>query len=160
MRKTHRDTASDLQVIAQQKHWLVSLQGSNAIRLTKEFGKQVISCLLLRTNEGKYDLQPITYGFKSRISYFDYSTEENRFARNQVFFISLFRLLKDANMWDMINNRETFLQVNESNTHIADKAMEIRARLRRLVLDARLVKTRQHKTSTPIEKLPRFRRQA
>jgi len=152
MKKSHRDAASELQDQGHLRHWHVSLAGSNGIRLAKQFGKQVVSCVLLRDENGLYDIQPFTYTFHSRISFFDYQTPENRYARNQLFFRSLFRLLRDANMWDIIANKDTFLQVNEENAHIHDRAKEIKAKLKALILDAQLVKARKSK-AIPLNKL-------
>lgn len=160
MYRNHRDLASDLQILGQQKHWLVSLEGASAIRLSKEFHGQVISCLLLKGDNKTYDLQPITYSFKCKTSFFDYSTPENRFARNQIFFLSLFRFLRDANALDLIANRNQFLVVNDSNTSIGDRQKEMKARLKALLLDAQLVRTRSHETTKPIEKTVRFRKSA
>jgi hypothetical protein len=148
MKMSHRDAASSLQEKGHLKHWLIALEGSNAIRLTKQFGSTTVSTILLRNAEGMYDLQPFTYTFRSRISFFDYATPENRYARNQIFFYSLFRLLRDVNMWDIISNRDTFLQVNENNAHLKNRGKEIGARLKALTLDAQLVKTRTHQTLT------------
>lgn len=146
MKKSHQDAASELQQTGAMRHWHITLEGSNGIKLTKQFGTTTVSCLLLAGTDGMYDLQPFVYEFHSKISFFDYSTPENRYARNQLYFYSLFRLLRDANMWDIISNRNTFLQVNESNSRIKDRAKEIGAKLKALVLDAQLIKSRQHKT--------------
>jgi len=153
MKKSHRDAAADLQEKGHLRHWLIALEGSNAIRLTKQFGNTTVTILLIRTDEGMYDLQPFTYTFRSRISFFDYSTPESRYARNQIFFYSLFRLLRDTNMWDIISNRDTFLCVNENNAHLKSRGKEIGAKLKALILDAQLVKTRQHHTITSLRRI-------
>lgn len=146
MYKSHRDTVHDLQQVAAGKHWIVKLEGTNGVRLIKEFNNTTVECMLIRNDNRMYDIQPFTYLFRSKISYFDYSTPENRYARNQLFFQSLFRLLHDANMWDIISNKDTFIQVNSQNNHISGKRVEIKHRLMSLLLDATLVKTRKHAT--------------
>lgn len=55
-------------------------------------------------------------------------------------------------MWDIIANKDTFLQVNEENAHIHDRAKEIKAKLKALILDAQLVKARKSK-AIPLNKL-------
>jgi hypothetical protein len=144
MKKSHRDAASELQHVGAMRHWHITLEG-NAISLAKQFGNTVVSCILLREDD-EYNLQPFTYTFHSKISFFDYQTPENRYARNQMYFASLFRLLRDANMWDIIGNRNTFLQVNEDSYRTKGKTKEVSARLKALLLDAQLVKLRKHST--------------
>lgn len=151
MKAPHKSIAATLQNIGIRKGWHVSYKGSNSVKLQKEFGNNVVSCFLIRNDEGLYDIQPFTYSYRSKISYFDYSTPENRYARNYLFFISLFRLLHDCGMIDIINNRDTFLQVNSENSRIKDKKSEITAKLKAIICDTKLVKTRKRKVISKIK---------
>lgn len=134
MRKSHRDAASELQEVAARYRWHVTLEG-NAIRLTKEVfqnKRQIIfSVLLIRTGEG-YDIQPFTYEFKSKISFFDYATPENRQMRNKVAFEQFFGLMRRANMWDIISNRDTFLRINDNCKRVRRHRDEVQASLRKM----------------------------
>jgi hypothetical protein len=144
--KEHRDAASDLQKTGQFKHWRVQVSGNDAIELSKVFGDRRIFCYLIRRDDGTYDLQPTDYEYKPKISFFNFRRPERRITRNQMFIASVFKLIRDANMWDVIANRHTYLEVNDNNDHIGDRKTEIAHRLKALILDAKLVKTKEHKT--------------
>jgi hypothetical protein len=147
MRKGHRDAASELQEAGNLKHWRVSLAG-DAIEISKIFGVRRVYAYLLRRGDGTYDLQPTDYEFKPKLSFFNFQKPERRITRNQVFIEAVFRLLRDANMWDIFANKDTYIHVNKDNLHIGDRMGEINNRLKAMLLGAKLVKTRQHKTVT------------
>ena len=115
MSSTHKAFIASFQ---RDGHWLVSGTTPTQIQLSRIFGKKhgtAVSVLLERTPSGRYVLTPVTYSFKSTISHFDYFMEEERWIRNKNVFKSLVKVLKRVKMWDGIDNKDTFIQVNGEN---------------------------------------------
>lgn len=104
--------------------WIV--QGSaHAIEMTRQFGKKsekVVTVVLEKESDGMYILAPINYAFRSTTSHFDYCGEEQRWARNKNYIKSLVSTLKQVEAWDMIRNKDTFIQINTNNPK-ANKAI-------------------------------------
>lgn len=99
-------------------HWLVSGVTSTQIQLSKSFGRKqtkAVSVLLERNSSGRYSLTPVTYAFKASVSHFDYFMEEERWIRNKNVFRSLVKTLQRVKMWDGIDNKDSFIQVNPGN---------------------------------------------
>jgi len=95
--------------------WLVSGQNGSQIRLTRAFNGTAVTVLLERTLSGYYTIEPVTYAFKSTISHFDYTTDEDRRIRNKNVIKSLIRTLIKVKIWDGIENKESFIQINNKN---------------------------------------------
>lgn len=112
---THRAFVAALQ---RDNKWLVSGQSTTQIQLSKVFGGKsasAVTVLLVKTPSGMYVLEPLTYTFKSRVSHFDYFTEEERRIRNKNVFKSLIKTLKRIKLWDGIENKDTFIRINDQN---------------------------------------------
>jgi len=94
--------------------WLVEASSSQ-VRLTKKYGRKypkVVSFMLERQSTGYYNLQPITYEFQSKVSHFDYTDNEKRWARDKKYFKGIFDLLKATNTLGYIQNANSFIKVN------------------------------------------------
>jgi hypothetical protein len=88
------------------------------ITLTKKFGKKVpkvISVDIEKERDNMYVIAPIDYAFRSTVSHFDYAGEEHRWARNKTFLKCLIHSLKQAKIWELIKNKDTFILVNTNN---------------------------------------------
>jgi len=110
---THKAFIAALQ---RDNKWLVVGQSPTQIQLSKIFGgKQAVSVLLEKTISGMYIMMPLTYAFKSTVSHFDYSSEEERRIRNKNVFKSLIKTLKRVKLWDGIENKNTFIHINDQN---------------------------------------------
>lgn len=145
MHKSHKDTASELQNVGIAYHWKVFLE-PNSIRLAKQIRDNVFSVTLLRNPGGMYDIQPFVYEFKSRISFFDYQTPENRYMRNKIAFMQFFNLMRRANMWDIISNRDTFIRVNDNCKYVAKHLGDVKSELKRITSEFDIVKKKEHRT--------------
>jgi hypothetical protein len=102
--------------------------------LTKKFGKKlskVVSVDIEKERDNMYVIAPIDYAFRSTISHFDYTGEEHRWARNKGFLKCLINSLKQAKIWDLIKNKDTFISVNTNNPK-SNKA-KIREQLRSIL---------------------------
>lgn len=151
MNSSHKSIAGDLQIKAQSRGWLATIAANN-ITLSKcitqkirGYSKEkVIQVTLERTNTGNYNILQFNSDFHSHSSYFDYSAPETRWIRNKVFFTQLFNLLKDCDIWDLISNKETYIQVNPHHYKLQGKSKEskfianaIEAQLKKLQLEAK-----------------------
>jgi hypothetical protein len=110
----HKSFIANLQ---RQGRWLVTGSPSTIV-LTKKFGKKspkVISVTIEKERDNMYVIAPIDYAFRSTVSHFDYVGEEHRWARNKTFLKSLIHSLKQAKIWELIKNNDSFISVNAHN---------------------------------------------
>jgi hypothetical protein len=97
--------------------WLVEMS-STQLKLSRKFGvknSKVVSFMLQRQTNGLYFLEPITYEFRSKISHFDYYTEENRWARDKKFFKCIFDTFRRTDTLRFVENAGSFIRINTFN---------------------------------------------
>jgi hypothetical protein len=121
---THRAFIAALQ---RDNKWLVTGQSATQIQLSKAFGSKkttAVSVLLEKTPSGMYTLEPLDHAFKSTASHFDYPQEERRWIRNKGMIKSLVKTLKRVKLWDGIEDKENFIQINDHNKKSNKKRLQ------------------------------------
>lgn len=123
MKFTHVETVKALRQLQNKFGWLVD--GSpNSIRLTKTVGGKPVTAVLIRrkdTKPPKYTLRPVQYPFRSYVSHFSYSEPENRSSRNKLAIFSVIKLLKEADVWEQVENAESYVVPNETFLAVNDR---------------------------------------
>jgi len=69
-----------------------------------------------------FEIQPSSYQYYSKISYYDFKKPERRWARDKNDLFSFIRDLKKCDLWPYISNKD-FLIVNSLNTKKSSKEL-------------------------------------
>lgn len=113
-----------IQMLRKEKKWAAIPRGKNDIQMSRILARRAVTVILESTGNGSFLLKPITYRFKSASSHFDYCNPEERFSRNKNILKSLFRALKESTIAAHIENLNSFLVVNKSNTRSDKKKID------------------------------------
>lgn len=73
---------------------------------------------LTRVAEGRYHLHPPRGEYRCRTSHFEFYEPELRMSRNKIRIMSLVRRLKRSAVWDLVENREGFVMLNDGNKSV------------------------------------------
>jgi hypothetical protein len=111
--------AEALSAIQTGGEFLVQKAGTRKYQLARSISGKVVSIILEETPIG-FVINPPSYTFRSKISFFDYCEDEQRWSRNKVIIEQTVRILKKTKLWVMIQNKD-FFKVNEHNKKTASK---------------------------------------
>lgn len=106
--------------------WNVERRGIDII-LRKAFGikkQQIIGLTLKNTTSNsktRYRIEPLHYTFKSSTSHYNYFEPEDRWTRNKMFIKAAIKFLQNSEVWEYIENKKSFIQVNDNNTRLEEK---------------------------------------
>ncbi len=115
-----------------EKSWLIINDGSDGVKVVKEFGiqkRKVIEFSLVCVSEGIYIKHP-HYEFRSTVSHYCSTQKDIRLSLNKTFLSSIIKTLRKIGLWEAIVNKD-FLQVNRDNSK-SNKGV-VKRELRRLL---------------------------
>ena len=129
-----KDRLEAIQKTQRSGYFLVEELNTGGYRLSRSIGGKPIAFILeqpLGHAMGGFWIKPPAYIFKSKISFFDFCEDENRWTRNKQIITALLKLLRCSGIWRYIENK-TFFEVNKNTTKATQKkAVDELARLRR-----------------------------
>ncbi len=107
--------AEIIRLLRNERKWAAIPVGKKNIQMSRRLSGKAVTVILEAAGNGKFNLRPATYRFRSSCSHFDYSVGEQRFSRNKGVFKSLFKALRESAIAGYIENLDTFLVINKGN---------------------------------------------
>jgi hypothetical protein len=115
---THQDVVAALQeegdfIVAEHSHGRIVL----LLPWTRHGSRDMTKFCLLQNSSGWF-LEPAKKPVRYRTSHYDYPETEERFCRDKGHIVAFIKRLKRSRVWEIIINRDSFIQLNKNNGSI------------------------------------------